>query len=258
MDPWQVLGVSPDASKDDIKTAYRKLARDHHPDLGGDPNRFIEIQKAYEQLTNPQPQSNPFTQQHPFGADPLSEIFRNFSAHFGGGFRSQARNANFQVSVEITVAESITGCDRTIQIIDNGVVKNLDLKIPAGSQPGDTVKYAGMGSNSRTDVPSGDLFVHINVNQLADYEWQMGNLICTRTVSAWQAMLGTSITVTDPFGASISVTVPAGTQPNTILRVQGRGGYNRMSHQRADILVKIAITIPDITPEQKQFIQTWI
>jgi DnaJ-class molecular chaperone len=255
-DPWQVLGVDRSASPDEIKTAYRKLAREHHPDLGGSPDRFRVVQQAYDQISNPQTNQNhhhdPFGGQNPFEA-----IFRDFTINFGGS-RAQTRNANFQLSVDLTIAETITGCNRTVQINDGGSVKTLDVKIPAGSQPGDTIKYSGMGSSNKNDLPAGDLFVHLIVKSIPDYHWQDGNLICERTISAWQAMLGTHVMVSDPFNAAIQVTVPAGCQPNSVLRVPGRGAYNRNIHQRGDILVKIIISIPNISDEQKQFIQTWI
>jgi curved DNA-binding protein len=261
-DPWQILGVERGASPDDIKSAYRKLARDHHPDLGGDPNRFIEIQQAYEKLSNPQPQQQSNVNTDPFGGqNPFENIFRDFNIHFGPGFgqfRATVRNSNFELTIPITVAETINGCTRTIQINDQGAVKNLDLHIPLGARPGDTIKYAGMGSHSRSDAPAGDLFVHIQLMPLADYEWQQGHLVCTREISVWQALLGTTVTVSDPFGAQIEVKVPAGSQPGATLRVAGRGGFDRTSRQRADILVKLTVKIPAITPEQQQIIQDWI
>lgn len=258
IDPWSVLGVKRDASADDIKAAYRRLARDHHPDLGGDPDRFIEIQNAYQQLTAP-PQSQPTAQSQTGFADlfhnPFEELFSGWGFVYPNSVR---RNNNFETQASISVAESITGCKRTIRINDNGNVKTIDIVIPQGSQSGDVIKYAGMGSSAHADIPPGSLYVKILIEPFGDYQIQDSNLCCERTISVWQALLGTQITVIDPEGSGIQVQVPAGTASHTILRVPERGGFCRNRNKRADILIKLTIQMPKITLEQRQIIQNWV
>lgn len=260
-DPWGVLGIKRDASADEIKTAYRRLAKDHHPDRGGDPNRFIEIQNAYQQLTTP-PQPQPTAQNHSDFGDLFNNHFEEFFSRFGFEFNNQShqsqRNNNFETQAKITLAESITGSNRTIRINDNGAIKTIDIVIPPGSQNGDVVKYAGMGSSMRADVPPGSLYVKILIEPFEDYQIQEGNLCCERTVSVWQALLGTQLTVLDPFGSSIQVQVPPSTASHTILRIPERGGFCRNRNKRADILIRLTIQMPKITPEQHQIIQNWV
>jgi len=257
-DPWSILGVQRDASADEIKAAYRRLAKDHHPDRGGDPNRFIEIQNAYQQLTSPPSQQS--AQSHSSVNDLFNNHFEDLFSqfNFGFNFNQMPRNSNVETQVKITVAESITGCKRTIRINDHTTTKTIDIVIPVGSQSGDVVKYAGMGSTAKADAPPGSLYVRILIEPFEDYQIQDGNLYCERTITAWQALLGSRLILKDPFGASIEVQVPAGVSPHAILRIPERGGFCRNRNKRADILVKLIILMPEITPEQRQIIQDWV
>lgn len=257
-DPWSILGVQRDASAEEIKAAYRRLAKDHHPDRGGDPNRFIEIQAAYQQLTSPPPQQS--ARSHSSVNDLFNNHFEDLFSQFdfGFNFNQMPRNSNVETQVKITVAESITGCKRTIRINDHTTTKTIDIVIPVGSQSGDVVKYAGMGSTAKADAPPGSLYVRILIEPFEDYQIQDGNLYCERTITAWQALLGSRLILKDPFGASIEVQVPAGVSPHAILRIPERGGFCRNRNKRADILVKLIILMPEITPEQRQIIQGWV
>ncbi len=257
-DPWSILGVQRDASAEEIKAAYRRLAKDHHPDKGGDPDRFIEIQNAYQQLTSPPPQQS--TPPQSAFDDLFENHFEDLFSRFGFGFNPNQinRNNNFETQVKITLAESITGCKRTLRINDHGTTKTIDIVIPVGSQSGDVVKYAGMGSTAKADAPPGSLYVRILIEPFQDYQIQEGNLYCERIIPVWQALLGTQINVIDPFGSGIEVQVPAGVAPHTILRIPERGGFCRNLNKRADILVKLIIKMPQITTEQRQIIQGWV
>lgn len=259
-DPWIVLGINRNASAKDIKAAYRRLAKDHHPDQGGDPDRFIQIQAAYQQLvstathsTTPKvsPVDNPLSQ---FVFE--SEFAEFFRSHFDPHYDHP--NSNFDTQIRISLAESITGCKRTIRIDDHGATKTIDILIPAGAQTGDVVKYSGMGSTFRADLPPGSLYVRILIEPFEDYQVQDGNLCCERTISVWQALLGSQLILKDPFGASIEVQVPASVTSHTVLRIPERGGFCRIRNKRADVLVKLIIKMPQITPEQHQVIRGWV
>lgn len=261
-DPWSVLGVARDASSEDIKAAYKRLAREHHPDLGGDQEKFIAINQAYEQLANPkQNTKNHATNQHagsgPFGdfAD-LNDIFR----HFGNPFRSQqfVRNPNLEVLVQIALNETISGATRTLQVNEPGGSREIQIEIPRGVGTGDTMKYANMGSRQRADLPPGDLYVRIQVQMPQGYDLVQGHLLTHRDIGLWQALVGSTVKVSDPYGVEIEVTVPPLSRPGTTLRVAGRGGFQRATQQRGDILVELGVNYPDqLTPEQTKIIQDW-
>jgi molecular chaperone DnaJ len=251
--PWTVLGIDQTASADEIKAAYRRLAKDHHPDKGGDPDRFMEIQNAYQQLTNPQKNQTHSQNSHPFSnfneQDFFKEIFEKFSTQ---GFGYRPANPNFEAAIMITVAEHIQGCTKTIEIDDNGKTRTVNITIPPGSQTGDAVKYSGQGSTINPKLPPGDLYVRIRVQPYDNFELRNGDLYAEKTLSVVDAWIGCSVAVRDPFGSNLEIRVPDACQPGTILRVKGQGGFNRVSRQRGDMMIKIHIELPKLTDDQKE------
>lgn len=257
-DPWKVLGVDRSATPEEIKAAYRKLAKDHHPDKGGDPNRFIEIQNAYHQLTNKSSH-----QQAPPGAPNFEDIFggafEEMFSRFGfdSHFRHVPRNSNFEAVIHITVAEHIDGCSKTIEVVDAGTKRFIEVKIPKGVQHGDVLKYSGQGSHANKQAPSGDLFVRIHVKPYDDFEFHQGDLRANRTVTVWQALLGCKLSVADPYGKTVEFLVPAGCQPNTVMRIASHGGFRRDIQQRGDLLIQIQVQMVKLTEEQTAIINNW-
>jgi len=251
MDPWSALNIERSASADDIKMAYRKLAREHHPDLGGDPDRFRQIQQAYEQLTNPQPQQH---QQQHHGIN-IEDLFRNFGVNFGQQHRPR-RNQNLEMYVIISVAETINGASRTVNINENGVLRTIQVDIPAGLATSEVIKYTDMGSQLDASLPAGDLLIRITVENPLGYVVDQGHMLTQRRISVWRALLGTEVTVQDPLGSELKVTVPAGVTAGTRLRVAGRGGQLRQ--QRGDIIIEIIITMPELSDDQTTIITKWL
>lgn len=261
-DPWTILGVDRSASADEIKAAYRRLAKDHHPDKGGDPNRFIEIQNAYKQLTEPQKQSQTHNHsRHPF-EDIFGAQFEEVFSRFGFGPNPNnphwgRRNPNIEAHITISVVEHIEGCTKTVEIRDQSGSRMLEINVPKGAQTGDVLKYTGQGSKQNSAAPAGDLFVRLTVQPYDDFEFHHGDLATERTISVWQALLGCNLTVKDPYGKTIQYTVPAGIQPGTVMRIVGNGGLRRNSQQRGDILIKTNVQMVKLTPEQQQIIEQW-
>jgi curved DNA-binding protein len=251
--PWTVLGLDQAASADEIKAAYRRLAKDHHPDRGGDPDRFMQIQNAYQQLTNPEKNQSHNAGPHPNfnDYDLFKDIFERIQFD-QFGFGARPGNPNFETTIWITVQENIQGCTKTIELTDNGKTRTINITIPPGSQTGDTVKYGGQGSTARADLPPGDLYVRIRVQPHDNFELQNGDLCSERTLSVVDAWAGCSLTVTDPYGSKLEIRVPDACQPGTILRVKGQGGLNRTKQQRGDMLIKIQIQLPKLTDAQKE------
>lgn len=254
-DPWQILGVERNASPEEIKRAYRKLAREHHPDLGGDPDRFREIQQAYDHVTNPPPEQPHHAHEN---FDPFHEIFQR---HFGVNFGWRApnpRNANIETQVHITVAETITGAQRSVHLNENGAGRSIQIEIPKGMNSGDTVKYAGMGSTINPSLPAGDLFVRVQVTPPPGYTLDQGTLYTQQSVPLWQILLGTTVKVQDPLGGDLIVKVPPGTGTGTRLRLPQKGGWVRHTQQRGDLLVEIVVIMPELTEKQREIISEWL
>lgn len=267
MDYYSTLGVSRNATDAEIKKAYRSMAMKHHPDRGGDEKKFKEISQAYEFLTNPEKRrlidagidpnnhQQGFHGQGPFefhfGSGNFEDIFGNFG--FGFGQRpQQKRNKSLSINVEITLEDVLTGKEINAEIgVPNGQKKIINITIPAGIEHGQQIRYGGMGDSSIPDIRPGDLIVNVFVRPHQTFRREHDSLILEKVISAWDAMLGTSIQVTTLDKKNISINIPPGTQPDTILSCKGEGLPNARTRQRGNLLIRIRIEIPkNLTIEQ--------
>lgn len=272
MNYYNTLGVNKNASEDEIKTAYRKMAMKHHPDRGGDEKRFKEIEEAYRTLSDPEkrrmidmgmdPNSMPnqggYNQgpfEFHFGSDNFNDIFGNFG--FGGFGRPQRRNKSLSVNVHIDLEDVLTGKDISAEIsTPSGKKKLVNIHIPQGVESGQQIKYKGMGDQSMVDLPAGDLIVNLIIRQHDVFQRDGDMLMMKKTVSVWDAILGTSINITTIDRKTLTVLVPAGTQPDTLLSCKGEGMPNIRSKQRGNLLIKIQVEIPkNLNQETTELVQ---
>lgn len=257
MDYYKILGLQRGASDAEIKKAYRSLAMKHHPDRGGDESKFKEISTAYDMLSDPQKKSiidaggDPNNQHHGFGG---FGGFGNspFEFHFGDGFggfqfrsHNVPRNQSFSINVGMTLEEVLTGKDINAEVSSpNGKKKMINITVPAGIESGQQVRYQGMGDNSISTAPPGDLLVNVNVIPHRIFRREGNAIVIDRTISVWDAMLGTTVEVQTLTGRTISISIPAGTQPGTVLSCSGEGLPSMHSAERGNLLLKITINIP--------------
>lgn len=245
--PYQTLGVERNASPDEIKRAYRKLASQHHPDKGGDKNKFQDIQQAYDMLTDPRKRSafdNPagpgfgFQSAGPFDFQTIFDIF-------GTRFQQQHQHRVQQarMTLWITLTDLYTSQKKTISVATQAGTNTAEIDIPLGIDDGDTVQYSGLG-------PGGiDLLVTFRVHPDARFQRQGPNLITDQIVSIWDLILGADIIVRDPQGTNLALTLPPGTQPSTVFRLKARGLFQKNGN-RGDLLVRVQARIPDHIPDQ--------
>jgi len=259
MDYYTTLGLSRGASDAEIKKAYRSMAMKHHPDRGGDEKKFKEISQAYEFLSDPQKkqiidlggdpnaqssgfhrqQGNPF--EFHFGTEDLNDLFGNFG--FGG--RSQRRNKSLSINVEISLEDVLHGKTLNAEVgIPGGRKKMINIDIPVGIDQGQQIKYTGMGDNSIPDVRPGDLIVNVYIGRHQMFRREGDSLIFEKTISAWDAMLGSDIDIVTLDKKNLNISIPPGTQPETILSCRGEGLPNMRSKQRGNLLTKIKVVIP--------------
>ena len=235
MDYYSTLGLKRGASDADIKKAYRSMAMKHHPDRGGDEKKFKEISQAYEFLTNPEKrrmidagidpnnQQQGFHGQGPFefhfGSGNFEDVFGQFG--FGFGQRPMQRNKSLSIGVEITLEDVLTGKDINAEIgVPGGQKKIINITIPPGIEHGQQIKYGGMGDSSIPNLRPGDLIVNVFVQPHQTFRREHDSLILEKVISVWDAMLGTSIQVTTLDKKNISINVPPGTQPDTVVKVK--------------------------------------
>ena len=269
-DYYNILGVSKQASADEIKKAYRKMANQHHPDKGGDTAKFQEVQAAYDtlidpgkrqQYDNPQPQGFPGGFHFGGGVPPgFEDIFNAFGGGpFGdmfGGRRPQ-RNRTLNMQTNITLEEAYAGKDLMATVVlPSGKEQLIDVKIPAGVQDGVTLRLAGMGDDSIPNIPRGDIHLTVHIQPHSTFVRQGDDLIRNVNVSCIDAMLGKTISVDTIDGRTLEITVNPGTQHGQMLAANGYGMPNVNDNRfKGRMLLQINITIPTLNDYQSDIIR---
>jgi curved DNA-binding protein len=252
-DHYATLGVSRTATADEIKRAFRKLASLHHPDKGGDTQKFQSIQAAYDTLgdadkraayDNPRPQFSGF----PGGAqfNNLHDIFSMFGQ---GGFAQQPRRNHVRMSLWVNLSDVATGGHRPVSISTGQGHSTVEIEIPLGLNDGDSIQYAGLAPGGQ------DLVITFRIQP--DRVWQRNalNLSCEQTVSVWDLILGGDLIVPSITGESLTVTIPVNTQPGTVLRLRNQGLRDQQG-RRGDLHVRLGARIPQpVKPELVAAIQ---
>lgn len=266
MDYYSTLGLKRGATDAEIKKAYRSLAMKHHPDRGGDEKKFKEISTAYEALSNPEKKriidmggdpngqpgrgfnSGPF--EFHFGTQNMDDIFGNFG--FGFNPRQMRRNKSLNISVEVTLEDVLTGKDLNAEVaIPGRNGKMINIAIPAGIEHGQQIRYEGMGDHSIPDLRPGDLIVNIHIRPHKTFSREGDSLIHERRISVWDAILGSNIEIETLDKKNLSITIPPGTQPETVFSCRGEGLPNIRSKRRGNLLIKIKVDVPkDLTEDQ--------
>jgi curved DNA-binding protein len=278
-DYYQTLGVERGASADEIKKAYRKLAKKHHPDTN--PNnpqaeaRFKEINEAYEVLGDEDkrtkydrfgsgyeqfggmPNSGNYTRIDPNDFGDLSDILGSFfgSARGGqaqprgrGGFAMPIDGQDIEQAVMISLNEAYTGAARTV----NKGGRSLRVNIPAGATDGTKVRMAGEGEQGQGGGQNGDLYLVVKVEPNDYFERKGDDLFTDVKVDLFTAMLGGEIDV-PTLGRSLKLKVPAATQSGRKFRLGGKGMPKlRQVEQFGDLYARILITVPDALTDQQR------
>jgi DnaJ-class molecular chaperone len=283
-DFYQVLEVDERASAAEIKKAYRRLARANHPDRNPDDpeaeERFKAVQEAYEVLSDPQKRKaydrarrNPFAGYGGVaagdnGSGPQAE-FVDLRDFFGGqaggegagGFgtffsqlfeepragRRPARGRDVETQVKLTFDQALRGGKTELNL---GEGEPIRLTIPKGVRSGFKVRLRERGRPAPGGEP-GDLYVTFRVEPSPRFRREGDNLHVTETISAMEAILGTTRSITNAYGKTIKVQIPPGTQPGERLRLRGQG-VETPDHT-GDLYVEVQVSIPrHLTEEQRK------
>lgn len=274
-DYYKTLGVSKDASEDEIKTAFRKAAKKYHPDLHPDDkeaqDKFKEVSEAYEVLGDKEKKK----QYDTFGStggfqggqnfDPSQygytggsytysgsdEGFSDFfNTIFGGGARSSRRakpqRRSYDSELNISIEEGYRGLERDIRLDFGGETKTIKVKVPAGILPGKKLKVRG----ERWGVDGDILF---KINFIEDERLELDGLDVTKKIDvlAWDAALGTS-KVVETFDGKIKVNIPENIENAKKIKIPKKG-YRDLKDKRGDLYLQINIVNPKkITKAQKK------
>jgi len=260
MDYYSTLGVPKGASEDEIKKAYRKLAMQHHPDRGGDQNKFQKIQEAYDtlgnahkrqQYDNPQPQG--------FGGDGFhfqfnggsgfEDIFAQFG--FGGPFQQQRKNKDLRIQIELDLVGTLYDQNKTVSVqTTTGTRETVQVNIPRGIRSGQQMRFPGLGDNMFNTIPRGDLFVHFAVRPDPQFAVEGDDVVYHAVIDALDAITGTTIDVPNLESKVYRMTVPAGTTHGTRMRLPNQGLYNLNQPTRGHLIVEIQLSVTARTSDE--------
>lgn len=246
-DPHEVLGVERGAGPDEIKAAYRKLAKQYHPDVNPEgEDRFKEINAAYDALTNPKPET------HQPGWDQHYDVHDIFRAQFEELFRRhhQRRRANsdVHVQIEISLKQAFDGCEAEVKVHAAPGQPTHKLDLPRGVQHGQRLCVVGAGMREDESQPPGNLFVTVFVRPHERFERHGDALVTVVEVDALEAVVGSTVEVETIDGLTLGVTIPPGTQYGTRLRAQGYGMV-RDGH-RGDLIITVLVRTPTVLNEK--------
>lgn len=289
VDYYKVLGIDKSASAEDIKKAYRKLARKYHPDMN--PNdesakkKFQEINEANEVLTDPekrkkydqygenwkhgdaydQARQQQYGGGNPFGggygggysgnydSGEFSDFFEQmFGNRRGGGRQTRYQGEDLNASLQLTLEEAYNSQQRTFTV--NG--KNIRVTIPAGVEDGQKIRLKGQGAPGVNGGPNGDLYIQLDITPHAVYERKGNDLYKTQDVDLYTAVLGGE-TVIETLSGKVKMKIAPGTQNNSKLRLKGKGfPIYKKEGQFGDLFITLNVLTPqNLTDEEKALFQ---
>jgi curved DNA-binding protein len=285
IDYYKILGIDKNASDEDIKKAYRKLARKYHPDLN--PNdaaakqKFQQINEANEVLSDPEKRkkydaygkdwkhADQFEQQQQshrgsagssgqweggdFGGGDFSDFFESM---FGGGFqgrgsRSQGkyRGQDYTAELHLELKDAYTTQKQTLSV--NG--KNIRITIPAGVENGQTIRIPGHGAPGVNGGPAGDLYITFHIAPHPAFRREGNNLYTDATIDLYTAVLGGE-TVLDTLDGKVKLTVRPETQNGAKVKLKGKGlPVYKKEGEHGDLYITWHVKIPSaLTEEEKE------
>lgn len=291
IDYYQVLGIDKKATTDEIKTAYRKLARKHHPDLN--PNnpdaekRFKEINEANEVLSDPdkrkkydayganwkqaeqfeqakQQQSsrggggNPFAGgnegYYSFGeGEDYSDFFASMFGNAGSGNKqSRFKGSDYRASLQLNLSDAYKTHQQTFTV--NG--KNIRITIPAGVENGQEIKITGYGSPGMNGGPNGDLFITFTIHNDTDFVRKGNDLYADIPLDLYTAVLGGE-TVVDTMDGKVKLKVAPETSNGTKVRLKGKGfPVYKKDNSFGDLYISYQVQVPqNLTEKEKALFQ---
>ncbi|GGE53195.1 curved DNA-binding protein [Pedobacter psychrotolerans] len=287
IDYYKILDLKKSASIDDIKKAYRKLARKYHPDLN--PNndeankKFQQINEANEVLSDPekrkkydkygkdwqhadqldaqQQQQRQYQSQGGgggysggFGGEDFSDFF---SSMFGGGAGRSSRQSPFKgqdynADLQLNLKDAYTTHKQTLTV--NG--KQVRITIPAGVENGQKIKLSGYGAPGANNGQPGDLYIKFNISEDPKFKRKGNDIYIQEEIDLYTAVLGGE-KIVETLNGKVKLKIPEGTQPDSTLRLKGKGfPVYKKADQFGDLYIKWQVKLPtNLNQEQKELFE---
>jgi curved DNA-binding protein len=279
-DYFEALGVPRGASDEEIRSAYRKLAREYHPDVNRDPgaeDRFKEVSEAYEVLRDPEKREKyerlgaswkageDVSGASGFGGGfgggdgqgfgdgaGFSDFFESFfgrqGGSRGGGFEGfSMRGGDQEATLEVTLEEAARGGKRKISLADG---RDFEVQIPPGVRDGQKIRLAGQGGEGAGGGPAGDLYLRARIKRHPRFRREGDDLVVEISVAPWEAALGATVPV-PTLGGSAKVKVPAGSSSSRRLRLKGEG-MPGPGGRKGDLYASVRIVVPKKLEERER------
>jgi curved DNA-binding protein len=285
IDYYKILGLSKTASENDIKKAYRKLARKYHPDLN--PNnataeqKFKEINEANEVLSNAENRKK-YDQygehwqhaeeyekakqqeqnQRSYQRTTSSYSEEDFSDFFGSMFGGQAsgghgrqvkfRGQDFNAELQLNLKDVFTSHKRTLTVNN----KNIRITIPAGVENGQIIKIKGHGGKGVNGGPNGDLYIQFSIVNHSKFKRDKDNLYTTVSLDLYKALLGGELMV-DTFNGKVKLSIKPETQSGTTVKLKGKGFPKyKKENQFGDLFITYQIKLPtNLSDKEKELVK---
>jgi curved DNA-binding protein len=285
-DYYAILGVDRGASAEDIKKAYRKLARKYHPDVSKEPNaeeKFKEMGEAYETLKDAEKRAaydrlgrhaagQEFQPPPDWGEQfagarsafddiDLADLFAGLAGRQGGGARrsSAASGRDYEAAVRLTFEQAFQGTEIELELsvleadAEGGlrrVPRRIKVRIPRGVTDGQQLRIPGKGGKGAEGGRDGDLYLDIRVESHPLYRVSGQDVYLDLPLAPWEAVLGTTVNLPTPAGA-VSLRVPPGTRAGQQLRLAGRG-LSRADAAAGNLYAIVQIAVPSVVDERER------
>lgn len=289
-DPYAILGVTKSASADEIRRAYRKLAKELHPDARPDDakaeERFKEVTQAFKLLSSAETRAKfdrgeidadgrerapfhyrshpdaPPGQRGPSGrfediSDIFSDLFADRARAAGarggsGGPRRAAPGADMRGEITVSFEESVLGAKKRVSFQGG---RAIEISVPAGVEDGQVLRLRGQGAPSSSGGPAGDALITVRIRPHALFQREGRDIRIDLPISLKEAVLGGVVRAPTVDGV-VEVRVPAGSISGALLRLRGKGAPGA-DGKRGDQIIRLIIDVPPADPALEAFLETW-